>query len=168
MQKNSIHLPAGEFIDLWDLTRLIAKAICPNLREINDHSWLRSKLEKLPGSDFETESAMTPQERSSVLRLLPGLPTRAGMSKADREAFMKAYLDHPDRLSWKPVFVSEEEVIANSFEVLRIQEKHLLAIQQEIASGKIDALDQHHLGETRAGKNIFICVFQPIVDGVSG
>jgi len=87
---------------------------------------------------------------------LPGLPAQAGMSKEAREAFMKAYVTHPDRFSWKPVFMSEEEVAANSFEVLRIQEKHLLALEQEIASGRIDALDQHHINETRAGKNIFI------------
>lgn len=156
MQKNSIQLPAGDFIDLWDLTRLIAKAICPSLREINDHSWLQRKLEKLPESDFETQSDMTALERASLLHLLPGLPARAGMSKEEREAFMNAYLTHPDRFSWQPVFMSEEEVAANSFEVLRIQEKHLLALQQEIASGRIDALDQHHINETRTGKNIFI------------
>ncbi|WP_240531435.1 helix-turn-helix transcriptional regulator [Variovorax boronicumulans] len=151
-----IQLPPDDLIDMWDFTRLIAKSICPSLREAEGHTWLQKKLEKLPGSDFETASEMTADERASLLRLLPELPSHAGMSKNDREVFMDAYLRHPDRLPWSPVLVTEEEVTANSFKILQIQEKHLLELQQEIASGKITALDQHHVTETRAGKNIFI------------
>jgi len=69
---------------------------------------------------------------------------------------MDAYLKHPDRLPWRPVFVSEETVAANGHQILQIQEKHRLALQQEIASGKLIAFDQHHIDEGRAGKNIFI------------
>jgi predicted DNA-binding transcriptional regulator AlpA len=156
VQKIDIQVPPHDPIDLWDFTRLIAKSICPSLREVEGHAWLQQKLEKLPGSDFETVSDMTADERASLLRLLPELPSRAGMSKNDRDVFMDAYLSHPERLPWSPVFVTEEEVTANSFRILQIQEKHLLALQQEIASGQIIALDEHHISETRAGKNIFI------------
>jgi|GEM_PF-668410 len=123
---------------------------------MNDHSWLQRKLQKLPGSDFEIQSEMTPQERRSVLRLLPGLPAQPGMSRSERELFMDAYLKHPDRLPWKPVFVSEEEITANGFELLRIQDKHFRALHQQIASGEISAVDQDHIRQTRAGMNIFI------------
>lgn len=156
MQKIDIQLPPNDLIDLWNFTRLIAKSICPSLREAEGHIWLQKKLEKLPGSDFEIASEMTADERASLLRLLPELPSRAGMSKSDREVFMDAYLKHPDRLPWSPVLVTEEEVTANSFKILQIQEKHLLALQQKIASGQIVALNEHHVSETRAGKNIFI------------
>jgi predicted DNA-binding transcriptional regulator AlpA len=156
VQKIDIQVPLDDPIDLWDFTRLIAKSICPSLRDVKDHTWLQQKLEKQPGSDFETVSDMTADERASLLRLLPDLPSHAGMSKKDRKVFMDAYLKHPERLPWCPVFVTEEEVTANSFRILQIQEKHLLALRQEIASGQIIALDEHHISETRAGKNIFI------------
>lgn len=156
MQKIDIQVPPDDPIDLWDFTRLIAKSICPSLRDAKDHLWLQQKLEKLPGSDFETVSDMTADERASLLRLLPELPPHAGMSKNDRKVFMDVYLSHPERLPWSPVFVTEEEVTANGFNILQIQEKHLLALQQEIACGQIIALNEHHISETHAGKSIFI------------
>lgn len=156
MQQNDIQLPADDFIDLWDFTRLIAKAIWPSLREIKDHSWLQKKIAHLPGSDFGTQFEITAEERDSLVRLLPELPARAGMSKAEREAFMEIYLEHPDRFPWVPRFVTDEEVTANGFKILEIQERHLLALQRKIASGEIVALDAHHVTETRVGKNIFI------------
>ncbi|MET3916830.1 putative DNA-binding transcriptional regulator AlpA [Variovorax sp. OAS795] len=156
MQKIDIQLPPGDPIDLWDLTRLIAKSICPSLREAEDYAWLQKKLVKLPTLDLEMQSDMTTGERATLLHILPGLPPRAGMSAQDREVFMDAYLKHPDRLPWKPVFVSEEEVAANGLQILQIQEKHRLALQHAIASGKLIAFDQHHINESRAGKNIFI------------
>lgn len=156
MQKTDIQLPTDDPIDLWDFTRLIAKSICPSLREADDYAWLQKKLVKLPTSDLEIQSDMTTAEREAVLRILPGLPPHTGMSAKDREAFMDAYLQHPDRLPWKPVFVSEETVVANSLHILQIQEKHLLALQQEIASASIVAFDHHHISTSLAGRNTFI------------
>lgn len=156
MQKTDIQLPPDDPIDLWDFTRLIAKSICPSMREAEDYAWLQKKLVKLPTSDLEIQSDMSAAERAALLRILPGLPPHAGMSAREREVFMDAYLKHPDRLPWKPVFVSEETVASNSLEILQIQEKHRLALQQEIASGKLIAFDQHHIEKNLAGKNIFI------------
>lgn len=99
---------------------------------------------------------MTAAERATLLRILPSLPPHAGMSAREREVFMDAYLKHPDRFPWRPVFVSEETVAANGHQILEIQEKHRLALQQEIASGQLIAFNQHHIDEGRAGKNIFI------------
>ncbi|SDH55884.1 AlpA family transcriptional regulator [Variovorax sp. OV700] len=156
MQKSNIRLPSEDFIDLWDFTRLIAKAICPSLREIEDHSWLQQKLVRLPGSAFDTQFEMTVEERDSLVRLVPGLPARAGMSKGDRDVFMETYVKHPDSFPWVPKLVTDEEVTANGFKILQIQEKHLLALQRKIASGEIIALDENHITETRIGKNIFV------------
>ncbi len=156
MQKTDIQLPLDDPIDLWDFTRLIAKSICPSMREAEDYAWLEKKLVKLPTSDLEIQSDMTAAERATLLQILPGLPPHAGMSAGEREVFMDAYLEHPDRLPWRPVFVSEETVAANGHQILQIQEKHRLALQQEIASGKLIAFNQHHIDEGRAGKNIFI------------
>jgi len=126
------------------------------MREAEDYAWLQKKLVKLPTSDFEIQSDMSAAERTALLRILPGLPPHAGMPPREREVFMDAYLKHPDRLPWRPVFVSEETVAANGHQILQIQEKHRLALQQEIASGKLIAFNQHHIDEGRAGKNIFI------------
>ncbi len=126
------------------------------MREAEDFAWLQKKLVKLPTSDLEIQSDMSAAERTALLRILPGLPSRAGMPPREREVFMDAYLKHPDRLPWRPVFVSEETVAANGHQILQIQEKHRLALQQEIASGKLIAFNQHHIDEGRAGKNIFI------------
>jgi predicted DNA-binding transcriptional regulator AlpA len=156
VQKTDIQLPLDDPIDLWDFTRLIAKSICPSMREAEDYAWLQKKLVKLPTSDFEIQSDMSAAERTALLRILPGLPPHAGMPPREREVFMDAYLKHPDRLPWRPVFVSEETVAANGHQILQIQEKHRLALQQEIASGKLIAFNQHHIDEGRAGKNIFI------------
>jgi predicted DNA-binding transcriptional regulator AlpA len=156
VQKTDIQLPLDDPIDLWDFTRLIAKSICPSMREAEDYAWLQKKLVKLPTSDLEIQSDMSAAERTALLRILPGLPPHAGMTPREREVFMDAYLKHPDRLPWRPVFVSEEAVAANGHQILQIQEKHRLALQQEIASGKLIAFDQHHIDESRAGKNIFI------------
>lgn len=156
MQKTDIQLPLDDPIDLWDFTRLIAKSICPSMREAEDYAWLQKKLVKLPTSDLEIQSDMSAAERTALLRILPGLPPHAGMTPREREVFMDAYLKHPDRLPWRPVFVSEETVAANGHQILQIQEKHRLALQQEIASGKLIAFNQHHIDEGRAGKNTFI------------
>lgn len=99
---------------------------------------------------------MSSKERQVLLRLLPGLPAEAGMSGDDRQHFMDAFMSHPEHPSWRPVFVSDEEVAANAFDILRIQEEYLLALRKEIEAGNIPAFDQHHLPETRVGKNIFI------------
>jgi predicted DNA-binding transcriptional regulator AlpA len=156
VQKTDIQLPADDPIDLWDLTRLIAKSICPSMREAEDYAWLQQKVVKLPTSELEIQSDMTAAERAELLRILPGLPPHAGLSAKNREVLMDAYLKHPDRPPWKPVFVSEEAIAANSLQILEIQEKHRLALQEEIAAGKIVAFDHHHVSANSAGKNIFI------------
>lgn len=156
MQKIGIPLPPGDLVDLWDFTLRIAKSICPSLRDAKGYAWIQKKLDATPGSGFETLSYTSQEERSLLVHLLPGLPLQAGMTKDDRNLFMDAYLCHPERAPWKPVFVTEEEVAANGFEILRIQEKHLLALQHEIRSGNIPAVDADHMAESRAGLNTFI------------
>ena len=156
VQKIAIQLPPDDPVDLWDFTRLIAKSICPSLRETEDYAWLQKKLVKHPSLELELESDMTAEDRTALLQILPGLPPRAGMSAKERSTFMEAYLNHPSRLPWRPVFVSEETIAANSLRMLEIQEQHRRELQQEITNGRIIAFDHNHINSDFAGKNIFI------------
>jgi predicted DNA-binding transcriptional regulator AlpA len=156
VQKFDIRLPPDDPLDVWDFTRLIAKSIHPSLREAKGHAWIRHKLELVHDTQFETCRDITAQERETLLRLLPGLPPEAGMSEEAQAEFMDAFMKHPERPSWRPVFVSDYEVTANAFEITRIQEQHLLALNREIAAGNIHALNGDHIAQDRAGARIFI------------
>lgn len=156
MQKADIQLPPQDPIDLWDFALLIAKSICPSLREASEHTWISHKLEPVPGTEFHSRSELTEQERQELLRLLPKLPSHASLSNADGKIFMDVFMNHPERPVWTPVFVTEDEITANGFEILKIQEVHLRALKQEIEAGNIRAVDRHHRPETNVGQNIFI------------
>lgn len=155
MQKIDIHLPPGDFIDLWKFSQLIARSICPSLRKAEEHTWIQHKLEPVPGTEFETCHDMTEQERELLLHLLPELPSQASLSKETQAEFMDAFLKHPERPSWRPVLLTEVDAAGNAFEILHIQEQHLLALRQEVAAGNIRAFDKNHISVQHVAVNIF-------------
>ena len=155
MQKIDINLPPGDFIDLWKFSQLIARSICPSLRKAEEHTWIQHKLELVPGTEFETRHDMTEQERALLLRLLPELPSQASLSKETQAEFMDAFLKHPERPSWRPVLLTEVDAAGNAFEILHIQEQHLLALRREVAAGNIRAFDKNHISVQHVAVNIF-------------
>lgn len=156
MQVRQIQLPPGDFIDLWAFSRLIARAVCPSLRDGGEYSWLTEKVERVAGSGLVTRSNLSEDEKRTLLKLLPELPPKAGIPMERREHILNTYRDHPERLPWTPVLVSEEEVAANGFRILRIQERHLRTLQVEVSAGLMRAFDSDHIQQTNVGHGTYI------------
>lgn len=145
-EKNSVQLAPGSLIDCWDLTRAIAKAICPSLREAKGSACVKSKRELVSSLGMVLDRPLTNEDREKLDRLLPDLPALRGeISNSAATAFIHAYMNHPGHFSWEPVFFSETDVMLNAFAITEIQDDHRKKLQEYVSSGKFKAVDRRHL-----------------------
>lgn len=79
----------------------------------------------------------------NVLRQLP--PLRYPMSEAEAAAFMDAYFALSDRPAWEPVLVTSGTIEQLKEQQGMVMRQHLQALREEVASGRLVAVDNNHV-----------------------
>jgi predicted DNA-binding transcriptional regulator AlpA len=86
------------------------------------------------------------EDRRALNNILPSLPPlRYPMSDADQTAFLDAWFSLRDRPAWEPVLVTAEYIERNKAAQPAVLAEHQRALQEEFASGRIDALNARHV-----------------------
>lgn len=157
MPHSHVHLPPGDLIDTFLLTRQIARAVRPNLRHARGIDCVIGKLVALPDQPFGSRGDLTDAERQEMSKFLALLPPLHGaMSDQERLAFWDAFDQLSERPSWRPQLPAIEEIQSSAFANAEIQERHLKALGEEIQSGRIIAIDRQHIQVLVIGAGISI------------
>lgn len=99
---------------------------------------------------------LTDGDRRTLEKLLPKLPPlRSPMPEDEVAAFMDAYLRLPDHPAWEPVLIST--TIENcKAEQDAIRRRHQQMLQDELACGRLVAVNHDHVQVATLGAGFFI------------
>lgn len=161
VQKQDVQLPPGQWIDTWTLTRNIAKAFHPSLRNATGISCVVAKRltvkVETDSVDLDLPYAVSTENLDELRPLLKDLPQlREGMTEAELIVFMAAYEVHPARLPWKPIIATYEDVRRADNLVDLFQHAHRVEMQTEVDQGKLVIVDRRHLLKSEIGMDVYI------------
>ncbi|HEX7932643.1 MAG TPA: transposase [Paraburkholderia sp.] len=85
-------------------------------------------------------------DRRALQEILPSLPPlQYPISDADQAAFLDAWFRLKERLAWEPVLVTTAYVERRKAAQPAARAEHQQALQEEFKSGRIEALNGHHV-----------------------
>ena len=100
---------------------------------------------------------LTDDDRRTLEKLLPKLPPlRSPMSEDEVAAFMDAYLRLPDHPAWEPVLISATTIENREMEHGAIKRHHQQMLQDELACGRLVAVNHNHIRVATLGAGYFI------------
>ena len=161
VQKQDVQLPPGQWIDTWTLTRNIARAFHPSLRNTTGTSCVVAKrltVKVEPDSvNLDLPYAVSSEDLDELRPLLKDLPQlREGMTEAELIVFMAAYEVHPARLPWKPIIATYEDVRRADSLADLFQQAHRVEMQTEVDQGNLVIVDRRHLLKSEIGMDVYI------------
>lgn len=100
---------------------------------------------------------LTDDDRRLMEELLPDLPAlHYPMSESDVATFMSAYVKLPNRPTWEPNLVTAATIAKRQAEQDTVMRHHQKALQDELAHGRLVAVDANHVPVARLAVGAFI------------
>jgi len=107
--------------------------------------------------DLTLPYELTEDDRRVMVKLLARLPVlRYPMSEEDAAAFMSAYAKLPNRPAWEPVLITAATIERRKAEQDEVMHAHQKALQDELAHGRLVAVDASHAPVPRLAFGAFI------------
>lgn len=97
------------------------------------------------GAEVSLPYQLTEADRRALSERLPDLPPlQYPISDADKDAFLDAWSRLKNRPTWEPILVTAAYIDRRKNEQSGVLAQHQTALQDEFASGKLDALNEYH------------------------
>ncbi|MGA4244464.1 AlpA family phage regulatory protein [Ralstonia solanacearum] len=97
------------------------------------------------GGEVSLPYQLTEADRRALSERLPDLPPlQYPISDADKSAFLDAWFRLKNRPTWEPILVTAAYIDRRKNEQPAVLAQHQTALQDEFASGKLDALNAYH------------------------
>lgn len=101
---------------------------------------------KIVVTEFPLPYLLEDKDRFELEKLLPSLPPlRYPMSNEDIAEFMEAYRALSNRPEWEPTFVTAGDLQRAKAQQDTISDLHRKALQQDLADGRLVAVDEHNI-----------------------
>lgn len=123
-----------------------SQPLLPLVHELNYHVF-----------DLPLPYSLTDEDRRLMENLLADLPAlRYPMSEEDVAAFMSAYVMLPNRPTWEPVLITAAVIERRKAEQEAVMRDHQKALKDELAQGRLVAVDANHVPVARLALGAFI------------
>ncbi|QJW78731.1 hypothetical protein [Burkholderia glumae] len=100
---------------------------------------------------------LTDDDRRALEKLLPELPAlRHPISDEQAAAFMGAFFRLQDRPAWEPTLISARTIEQRRNEQDAVMQRHLQALQEEFANGRLVSVDSRHVPTARLAAGCYI------------